>query len=66
MHESYLALFLASLSFVDQPWERDKCPFRKGDANMKITMVKPTLTELYVPGTLLSYLYVLLVRLFSQ
>lgn len=62
MHESYLAFSLASLSYVDQPWGRDKCPFRKGDANMKITTVKPTLIELYVPGTLLSCLYGLLVH----
>lgn len=58
-HSSYLAFFLLYLSFEEEPWEREKYLFRERDANMKITMVKPTLIELYVSGTLVSPLYVL-------
>lgn len=35
MHTPHL-----SPSSEDQPWEREKCPFREGDTKMNVTVVK--------------------------
>lgn len=37
---THLTFPLAYTSSEDQPWEREKCPFREGEAKMKVTVVK--------------------------